>query len=326
MKRLLLVMSLMVVVALAFYGTANAIGGVCSNCHTMHNSQDGVTAAGNDTLLKSATECLGCHAGTGVTGAPIIDESLGANMPSGGSFNVDYATSSTYTHNVKEFVDASMHAAGAGMVDTKWVNTPPGGTALATQLQCAGTVGCHGDGSQAGSTDAVKGMHHATKTTYKFLFVGGSTAAPIGGTSSANYEVGGATAANHNLYSAESGESISTFCNNCHDDFHGTGATETGGIASPWKRHPTDYALTASMASATADYATTPWAFTATDLSGMSTTTAAGYTAANAQVMCLSCHRAHASNQPDLLRFDYSTMDAGGGGTTGCLNCHVSQR
>lgn len=44
-------------------------------------------------------------------------------------------------------------------------------------------------------------------------------------------------------------------------------------------------------------------------------------------VFCLSCHRAHGSPYPDMLRFDYSEMQAGGGGATGtgCFKCHSAK-
>ena len=43
-------------------------------------------------------------------------------------------------------------------------------------------------------------------------------------------------------------------------------------------------------------------------------------------VMCLSCHRPHGSRYADLLRWDYSAMDAGGGGSdVGCFYCHTTK-
>lgn len=43
------------------------------------------------------------------------------------------------------------------------------------------------------------------------------------------------------------------------------------------------------------------------------------------KVMCLSCHRAHGSPYPDMLRFDYN-MEAGGGTSTdGCFKCHTNK-
>jgi predicted CXXCH cytochrome family protein len=45
-------------------------------------------------------------------------------------------------------------------------------------------------------------------------------------------------------------------------------------------------------------------------------------------VMCLSCHVAHASNYPDMLRWDYDAMIAGNAGAaagTGCFSCHTTK-
>jgi predicted CXXCH cytochrome family protein len=43
-------------------------------------------------------------------------------------------------------------------------------------------------------------------------------------------------------------------------------------------------------------------------------------------VMCLSCHRAHGSDQPDLLRWAYAGMQAGTGtADTGCFVCHTTK-
>jgi predicted CXXCH cytochrome family protein len=70
------------------------------------------------------------------------------------------------------------------------------------------------------------------------------------------------------------------------------------------------------------DYVNNPFAFA--DLTGK---TADGtYDATNAQVSCLSCHRAHGTPYSDILRWDYDTQTAGGGATYGCLGCHNNQR
>jgi len=44
-------------------------------------------------------------------------------------------------------------------------------------------------------------------------------------------------------------------------------------------------------------------------------------------VMCLSCHVAHASPYPDMLRWNYTQMIAGGGGADGqgCFVCHTQK-
>jgi len=45
-------------------------------------------------------------------------------------------------------------------------------------------------------------------------------------------------------------------------------------------------------------------------------------------VICLSCHRAHASDQPDMLRWDYNLMivdRTGPAAGTGCFKCHTDK-
>ncbi|RLA81698.1 MAG: hypothetical protein DRG33_00080, partial [Deltaproteobacteria bacterium] len=42
------------------------------------------------------------------------------------------------------------------------------------------------------------------------------------------------------------------------------------------------------------------------------------------QVQCLSCHRAHGSPYPDMLRWDYRNWP--GGGMNGCAVCHTSKQ
>jgi len=41
--------------------------------------------------------------------------------------------------------------------------------------------------------------------------------------------------------------------------------------------------------------------------------------------MCLSCHKSHGSDYPKMLRWDYQTMIAGGGGSGGCFTCHTTK-
>ncbi len=53
----------------------------------------------------------------------------------------------------------------------------------------------------------------------------------------------------------------------------------------------------------------------------------ATYITEERQVTCLSCHRAHGTENDDLLRWEYSTQDAGTDTADyGCLGCHDRQR
>ena len=102
-------------------------------------------------------------------------------------------------------------------------------------------------------------------------------------------------------------------------DAIGTGIGELS--SGPWIRHPTDvmippespydayvtYELTARVARVNLNI----------------TDHEKTYIGTNAVVTCLSCHKAHASEYPDMLRFDYGNIKTGGGESgTGCFACH----
>ena len=53
---------------------------------------------------------------------------------------------------------------------------------------------------------------------------------------------------------------------------------------------------------------------------GASTFTSASLVAANNEVFCLTCHKAHGSENPFSLRWDYGARTATG--TAGCRQCH----
>ena len=124
--------------------------------------------------------------------------------------------------------------------------------------------------------------------------------------------------------------SISAFCGTCHGLFHtltGPGMQNWEGIgrttSSPFQRHPTDVTLPniGEYTAYTAYSTEAPVARTTVPDTISSTVDPLGNT--DDIVMCLSCHGAHATNYPDILRWDYSTMVAGGGGSGGCFTCHT---
>jgi predicted CXXCH cytochrome family protein len=307
-----------------------AISGTCSDCHTMHNSQDGaaVDSSGtNDNLTKF--DCIGCHSGN-IAAAPNVTGE-GATMTAGGTFKSSIVGStSSRTHNVRDI---------SWTVDeVALLNTTPGSVAGgftepagATELTCAGTTGCHGQ-----ATGGFSGFHHnAYPNAYRFLRINdGASYTDVNGVGSADWEVGGATTTNHNIYDGDGTNSISTFCAMCHGGFHGGSNTAS---SSPFQRHPTDEEALidnvdgAGITITSATINETPFGFTSAQIAlGMVTTdvtTGSAYTAPNGLVTCLSCHRAHGSAQSDLLRFDYSTMNAGNSvDNGGCETCHTAQR
>ena len=364
-----------------------AISGVCSNCHTMHNSQGGdgevETYSGGSLLTQQTTpqnqllkaSCIACHAGSsGATndhGAPIVVHTGSAPGGQGASYTLaggdfwwvatglGYAThGDAYGHNV----------AGISAVDATLTETPPGfdtgatpgilgdgsianGGSWGTQLTCAGMYGCHGSHAYTDADTAIAGAHHgntggtsaqvssaaiASSVGASYRFLGG-----IWGLENSNWNFG-ETIANHNEYygiaapSATYGikNTISYSCAQCHGTFHDSDTI--GGTSSPWTRHPTDLVLPNTTGKEYSDYnpdaanvysLVAPVARGAVPALSSSTVQVDGIADADgAIVMCLSCHRAHGSPEPDLLRWTYSGIQAGSGITdTGCFICHTTK-
>lgn len=349
MKKNLLI-AVLVVLTMALTGSyAMALSGPCSACHTMHNSQNNSTMQFDFSpnpqgyLLRGS--CWSCHAqlvAVNITadGIPQVNHTNATDLAGG---NFAYIT----TRKALTQTSATSDNVGHNVIDSgntdNTLTAPPGDnlTSGVTQnnLTCAGQFGCHGARGTPGNNAAMVGAHHnnvgASLTTastvgnsYRFLngvhgyeSTDWEATATSGGTNHNVYK--GATAAVAGSLTAPGGNTISGLCNECHGQFHGGTAADTG-TGSPWLRHPTDVAITANGG----EYATisttyniaTPIALA--DVSAQSGT----FTASDAIVMCLSCHRAHASQYMDSLRWDYATIATGGGSdTTRCFVCHTSK-
>lgn len=249
-----------------------------------------------------------------------------------------------------------------GMVapDAALLNNPPGYNttydpsttkwSTANQLTCAGSNGCHGDrnanrasypDSFSASFAGVRGAHHGASTSldgsttaksYRFL---GSAALPaysVLGKEDSDWQQT-ASASDHNEYQGAltqaTTNTMSYLCGQCHGTFHATAGIGTG---SPWLRHPTDtdvmakggeYASYNDIVAVGAYSLEAPVGYVGAIPAAPRETVAAG----NSPVICLSCHRAHASPYNDILRWDYSTMQAGGASAsgTGCFRCHTTK-
>jgi predicted CXXCH cytochrome family protein len=288
--------TLLVGAALLLPGSAVAVGlmsGVCSNCHTMHNSQDGNSVTGgaaNDQLLKF-NGCIGCHtgadnvAGTGLSAsapyAPQVGSAAVANQLAGGYFG-DVADSNQ--HNV---TDLTVLGADGQLA------TSPGGAFLQSALTC---VACHGGATGGHHTYAAADTAQsgsASTNSYRMLY---ASATGVEGTGSATYGRSGNTTYGDT-------KSINNFCAACHGLFHGT---VNQGSPSPWTRHPTDV----SAAIGTVAY------------DGSASLTIP--TSTSNDVLCISCHQPHGTANADLLRFSYGAVKAGDGSVTAtsCETCH----
>jgi hypothetical protein len=322
-----------------------AVGGLCSNCHTMHNSQGGDPEAVNELNAPSTTSyahltksnCIGCHVkATSVSGPKIDGTSATNDLRAGGTFAVAVATDDTKRHDVIDLSTYNAAYDGDGNHSATPGNTNSDQTVGPDELTCAGTKGCHGDATIDGSDAAIQGFHHGSKTGYRFLQNAGDQGAVLG-LGSDDWELDGATAANHNIYSADTSYGISRLCANCHGNFHakadGAAGDGTKGDGTEWIRHPTDNLIPDSWDGVAPDDVTidpenNPFAFAS--LTGLATDVMTNYVVNEAgnggRVACISCHRAHGSGESDILRWAYSDQVAGSGFDTGCLGCHTAQR
>ncbi len=353
-QKILFVILVSVTGGLLLHPQSAEATGVCSNCHVMHASQQGTASTPNDYLLNN--NCLGCHSGTNATDAtaPAVPYVYTAGVSdlttslAGGNFKFA-DDNDRYGHNPVELsggVDTTLTSPPGWKIGFN-ANGQVGGTTPnwgSNNLSCAGIYGCHGKHDATGVT----GSHHlnatgaittpsTVATSYRFLF-------GIKGYEAADYEFSPlATTGAHNVYygvartgsesSADTPTDTATmsyFCAECHGIFH-SGASSNEGIAdvgdtfltSPWIRHPVDISMptTGEYSGYSAYRPDVPVA--SSDVSDGSLTVT---NAADRIVMCLSCHRAHASPYPASLRWDPTTVVAGGGtSTVGCFACHTTK-
>ena len=286
-------------------------GGVayCAGCHTMHNSQDGAkvaaTTVGNAYLLKSGNasdQCLSCHATYGQFKG-------GAGWGPGGDF---YWLTKTYTyssHGSNKTIKGESHghniiSPANGLVADATLSHAPGGDFLSSRLTCTSCHDPHGrETFRLLYDDTGDGPIYGT-SRYDF----NNPAPEALGNSRETYagKTGLETDAQHTIYKG----GMSDWCANCHENFHSDntnnfvhpeGALE--GMADNYNAYvDTDHMLTGSQA--TAYRSLTPFEVVDAD----STADPLNYTKgpdAGDQVMCLTCHRAHASAFPDAGRWDF---------------------
>lgn len=367
--------SALVVLLVGSVGTAAAQHthtGMCAECHSMHNSQDGqplrFDGGATPLPLMLRGDCVSCHTGlnspANFAASPARARRAAASGGIGNSLSsprIMAESPPTYTWGDSPGVNGGVLAGGSfywvtindayghndttipGVIpDSRLGNTPPGGTALTSPLQCAGTNGCHGDSAvSAVPLLALNKAHHTNIAgevdgttvgrSYRFLL-------GVRGIEDADWEWT-VSATDHNRYAGEvrmvesrapSAATISGNCAKCHGDFHNSaGASPQAGVGgatgftSPWIRHPNDFDM--SLTGEYAGYSTydnrAPLARTTGTLSAGSN---ASVVPNQRIIMCLTCHRAHGSPYYAMLRWNYRAWP-GPGGQDGCQICHTSK-
>jgi predicted CXXCH cytochrome family protein len=302
----------------------------------------------NEFLLRG--DCLGCHAQNKpqniVDGTPQVWHTDTVDL-AGGNFRY-ISESDAKGHNVIDF---------GNLEDIIIGYAPPGHfhpekfkEDFKQYFTCAGDYGCHGIRTKRDDPTglpALDGAHHRNidgkcdtadevYNSYRFLW-GVKGLENTGPYKWQNYDAnnhneyyGAITPMSDNCKSCHYGgneeigpanHTISGFCATCHWNFHSVEGIG-GDTTSPFLRHPTDVVLpsTGEYIGYTIYSIEAPVARTT-----VYDSPSASVTPGTDVVMCLSCHVAHASDYPDMLRWDYNAMIAGGGGSGGCFTCHTQK-
>jgi len=356
---------LMLLVLVSASGGNAMVSGPCSNCHTMHNSQDGeidIDSGPNPSLLTN--DCVGCHSSSGHSTYYEMD---GCKVPvvlftggepteylAGGNFywvKEELGGDDTKGHNV--FLNES----------DELLDEAPGSV-----ISC-GTTACHNDLSNPYSDDNfdLKGKygcegchinvrHHANDHSngesgaitaesegwYRFLSGHKFTTLGVEGYEDGTWEAGlhdntdhvGAT--NHNEYLGRAdtdggyGFGADGGVGNTTTAFctgcHGRFHSEQTDANAMWVRHPSDAVIPAE---GEYQYVTSYDPLSPVARPQVPETSSGAVTPGTDMVMCLSCHRPHGSPYADMLRWDYSAQISGGSEDAaagiGCFFCHTTK-
>jgi hypothetical protein len=341
---------------------AAAVKGLCSNCHTMHNSEQGqVVAFVNDSsgqkvvrdqafgkLLK--TDCVGCHSYAGAetivtineTRVPIVFNMTQPTYPpdgstssalAGGNFHWLVQLGDQFGHNVH----------GMSGQDSRFAYAPGGVARESECMECHGTLatpqsgcnGCHVPHHHADGKSEVAGRDEGW---YRFLGSvmqrdGSDVPPPEGvvGIEDPDWEQNPLTD-RHNAYQGattpytsylESG-SINQKCAGCHGVFHSATAANAA-----WIRHPVNAVIpdAGEFTNFTGYNPLVPVArqgVTGLDANFSSINRGADL------VSCISCHRPHGSPYPSMLRWGYRAWPGNDPHTgqiavNGCAVCHTTK-
>jgi len=300
---LTLALPLLIAPALGFHDGGAAR---CNSCHITHQSEDGIptSAPVSGELLRGATPteiCLTCHAnsqGEVLSGDPL------SPPPERGPGNFVFLLED----NLNDGPDAPINpipgdAAGHNLVAPSWGlsadarhSFAPGGTYPANQMGCTSCHDPHGGGQ------------------YRLLYDAGQTAAGnflfvYPAPEAAGIDIAGVpeSPTNHNAYLS----GMSAWCANCHgSQYHENDSTPR------FDEHPTDRALGSDERTTYNNYdgdsdplggnpATAYLPEVPFEALSMTTATTAG-PPGGARIMCLTCHRAHASSAPAAGRWDFN--------------------
>ncbi len=289
-------------------------GGVgnCNACHVMHDSSEGsvvaVAPSGEPGLLIEATPsdvCLRCHAhedgevlGTNPLAPPA--EKGGGNFVFLLETNLNDAPDGATNSIPGETAGHNLVAPGHGLASDTRLSLSPGGTFPASEMGCTSCHDPHGNSNFR----HLHGVGPVQGGVAVFSY-------PAPDAEGIALDSVGESNALHSAYR----QGMSDWCGNCHGRYHDDVQTPVVPGGGEPLVHPNNELLNSGTRDrynayngdddptgstvATAYLAATPFE------DPSSTTTSTSGAGGGSRVMCLTCHRAHATSSPAAMRWDF---------------------
>jgi hypothetical protein len=314
----------------------------------MHQSLDGgvMTQKGHsgtpnaDLTIGSdpSSTCLNCHDGSG---SYHINSTDGSNFTPGGDFYWLQKTFTWTAHGTAYSSEGDDHGHNVvagdfpGFTADATLGSAPGGTYDAGNLGCTSCHDPHGKVTNATGPIEGSGSYGATPTVAGAIMGNFRLLGDVG------YDAGGLTftvdpptAVAPSLFAGpetdashtDFGSGMSEWCGQCHGTFSGANRHPVGPTAtldSTFVGNYEDYLQTGDL---NGDPTTSYWALVPFERGAGATLSASSTAGPDTQsnVMCLTCHRAHASAFQNAGRWDFTSEfiadshpDAADGGVTG---------
>ena len=346
-----------------FSGSALAeVTGQCSNCHTMHNSQDGELMAtyGADGqpwkgtgpfLALTRGDCLGCH---GQGGADNIISIGGSDIPQVYHTGATDLAAGNFRH-ILTSGDGKGHNVIPLSSNDGTLTQPPGWNCAYPvtneQLTCAGNYGCHGYRYKnlGADSDIMKGTHHQNpasgkcdvadelSNSYRFLL-------GVKGLENPTDKWENKTPTSHNEYFGAITPMEDLFCFDCHafapsNPMWASPASQT--ISGFCCTCHDDFHTVEGIGGTSRPYIRHPSdiilptdgefaGYTTYDVTApvgrttVPSSISSAVTPGSDVVTCLSCHKAHGSPYDDILRWDYQSTTYATA-NEGCVVCHTQK-
>lgn len=306
--------------------------GFCEGCHFIHEPSGSYSLKSSD----ASSTCLRCHAESGRPYGVLSKD--GSRFTPGGDFYWLEKTFIRIKNGITKLSRGNKHghnitASEYGLYPDSVQSSAPGGDYPSTAMGC---TSCHNPhGLVSDDNDRSRDLPFSEVGNFRLLggigYNGGnnaagaafSYAAPV---AAADPEDWNETDNNHTAY----GSGMSQWCSNCHDGFlhdsnkhlSGDGA-ELGNV---FISNYNAYTRTGDISGSSADayLSLVPFERGVSYAAGLDPSSTAGPGSGKAKVMCLTCHRAHASAFNSGGRWDFqatyiaeSLPQQGDGGVTG---------